>query len=76
MHNLIVYLISGQSDKQLLESGSMNPHNNSLTVIDFDVEDKLHTNGQDMVNVVTPRLVAHNLQVIKNVDTSPVDYQP
>ena len=76
LHNLIVYLISGQADKQLLESGSMNPHNNALTIIDFDVEDRPHTKGETMVNVVIPRLVAHNLQIIPSSAESKIDFEP
>ena len=65
------------SNRQTLESGCFNPNNNSLTVIDFDVEEKEHFRGDGMVTVVTPRLVAHNMQVIGNSsDTSPVDFEP
>ena len=64
LHNLVVHLLCGTNDRHLLESGSMNPHNNALTVIDFDVEEKEHFRGDGMVTVVNPRLVAHNLQII------------
>ena len=37
LHNLIVHLISGGGDPKMLASGMMNPHNNALTIIDFDV---------------------------------------
>ena len=42
----------------------MNPNNNALTIIDFDVEEKEHFREGGQVTVVTPRLVAHNMQVI------------
>ena len=55
----------------------MNPHNNSLTIIDFDVEDREHFREDFNVTAVMPRLVASNMQIIPNVsDRSPVDFTP
>ena len=76
LNSLIVYFVAGFNDKGLLESGIMNPHNNSLTVIDFDVEDKEHFRGDGMVTAVQPRVVAHNMQIIPRSDTSAVDFEP
>ena len=45
LNQLVVNLISGQNDRQLAESEIMQPHNNSLTIIDFDVDDVEHFKG-------------------------------
>ena len=67
LNQLVVNLISGPNDKQLLETGIMLPHNNSLTIIDFDVDDVEHfKGGGQMVTAVMPRLVATNMQIIPN----------
>ena len=78
LHHLIVYLISGQNDRRLLNSAMLCPHNNSLTVIDFDAEEKpSFKEGEGPVTVVTTRLVAHNMQVILNShNTSTIDFTP
>ena len=77
LNSLVVALMQGAGEKSILETGQMNPNNNALTIIDFDVEDKEHFRGDHQVTVVNPRLVAHNLQVIQNnSDKSAKDFEP
>ena len=76
LNYLFSYLMSGTNDKGLMASTLVNPHNNGLTVIDFDtIEKPNYEGGQDMVTFVSARLIAHNMQVIENShNTSPVDF--
>jgi len=51
------------------------PHNNALTVIDFDVKEI--PNPEGTMTVVTPRLVAHNIQIIANANEQfPLSFTP
>jgi len=39
LHHLTCYFTGGSNDKGVASSGMMNPNNNALTIIDFDVEE-------------------------------------
>ena len=65
LNYLTTYLMSGTNDKGLMASALFVPHNNSLTVIDFDIIEKPNCfGGEGTVKIVAPRLIAHNMQVI------------
>lgn len=51
----LVYALLGQNDETIKQNHSYAPHNNGLTIIDFDLYE-----GNDSVRV-QPKLVAHNL---------------
>lgn len=76
LHFLVANLQQATNDRLLMETKGHIPENNSLTIIDFDVEERQHFKGTGMVTSVLPRLVAHNLQIIQNLDASPMDYEP
>ena len=52
IHVLIVNLLCLVGDKKLLESYSLCPHNNALTIIDFDVEEAQHFRTNEVVTAV------------------------
>ena len=64
LHNLVLNFLT--CDKELLESKFYTPRNNSLTIIDFDVNEVLNKVGEPYVSVM-PRLVAHNVQMIDSI---------
>ena len=56
----LVYFLMGLADDNVKYNYTFCPHNNSLTIIDFDVIQS------GALTSVMPRLVAHNLQLIEN----------
>ena len=68
LHFLFMNIMSATSDKAWLERFLMVPHNNALTIIDFDVaEQKSYRDEATLMTVVAPRMVSHNLPIIQNV---------
>ena len=69
LHFLFMNIMSATSDKAWLERFLMVPHNNALTIIDFDVnEGKSYRDETILMKTVSARMVSHNLQIIHNVE--------
>ena len=75
IHNLACVLMQATNDTQMVEAYTHNPQNNSLMIIDFDVEERPHFKGTGMVTAVLPRLVALNFQIIEPSFNCAIDFQ-
>ena len=69
LHYLFMNIMSATTDKAWLDRFLMVPHNNALTIIDFDVnEGKSYRDETILMKTVSARMVSHNLQIIHNVE--------